>query len=152
PQDIRLKRETESAIVEAQRHILEAHAQRLSAEITESKKTGRKPNWVDEFQFEGDKVTSDDILSGRAPRPRVLDMFAGGGAIPLEALRLGCETYALDLNPVAHIIERNRSSSGEQAGALLAGALGVDGLGEILQSVFVLQAAGLHYGQNAFDE
>ncbi len=37
--------------------------------------------------------------------PRVLDPFAGGGAIPLEALRLGCETYALDLNPVAHIIQ-----------------------------------------------
>jgi putative DNA methylase len=32
-------------------------------------------------------------------------MFAGGGAIPLEALRLGCEASALDLNPVAHIIE-----------------------------------------------
>ena len=43
--------------------------------------------------------------TGRAPRPKVLDMFAGGGAIPLEALRLGCEAYALDLNPVAHIIE-----------------------------------------------
>ena len=40
-----------------------------------------------------------------APRPKVLDMFAGGGAIPLEALRLGCEAYALDLNPVAHIIQ-----------------------------------------------
>jgi putative DNA methylase len=35
----------------------------------------------------------------------VLDMFAGGGAIPLEALRLGCEAHALDLNPVAHIIQ-----------------------------------------------
>ena len=39
------------------------------------------------------------------PPPKVLDMFAGGGAIPLEALRLGCETYAVELNPVAHIIE-----------------------------------------------
>lgn len=39
------------------------------------------------------------------PPPKVLDMFAGGGAIPLEALRLGCETHAIDLNPVAHIIE-----------------------------------------------
>jgi putative DNA methylase len=39
---------------------------------------------------------------GRAPR--VLDPFAGGGAIPLEALRLGCETYALDYNPVAVLI------------------------------------------------
>lgn len=37
--------------------------------------------------------------------PKVLDMFAGGGAIPLEALRLGCESYAIDLNPVAHLIE-----------------------------------------------
>ena len=37
--------------------------------------------------------------------PKVLDMFAGGGAIPLEATRLGCETTALELNPVAHLIE-----------------------------------------------
>ena len=74
------------AIAEAQKHILEAHAERLSEET-------RKP------------VTVEDILEGRAPRPRVLDMFAGGGAIPLEALRLGCEAHALDLNPVAHIIE-----------------------------------------------
>jgi adenine-specific DNA methylase len=37
--------------------------------------------------------------------PTVLDPFAGGGAIPLEALRLGCEAHAIDLNPVAHLIE-----------------------------------------------
>ena len=37
--------------------------------------------------------------------PKVLDMFAGGGAIPLEASRLGCDSYALDYNPVAHLIE-----------------------------------------------
>jgi len=73
-------------IEEAQRHILEAHAERLTQET-------------------GKPVTVDDILDGRAPRPKVLDMFAGGGAIPLEALRLGCESHALDLNPVAHIIE-----------------------------------------------
>lgn len=36
--------------------------------------------------------------------PKVLAPFGGGGAIPLEALRLGCETYSLDLNPVAHLI------------------------------------------------
>ena len=40
---------------------------------------------------------------GRAPK--VLDPFAGGGAIPLEAARLGCESHALDYNPVAHLIE-----------------------------------------------
>ena len=33
--------------------------------------------------------------------PKVLDPFAGGGAIPLEAMRLGCEVTAADLNPVA---------------------------------------------------
>lgn len=38
--------------------------------------------------------------------PKVLDPFGGGGAIPLEALRLGCEVYSLDLNPVAHIIQK----------------------------------------------
>ena len=75
-----------SVIAEAQRHILEAHAERLTQET-------------------GKKVTVEDIVEGRAPRPKVLDMFAGGGAIPLEALRLGCDAYALDLNPVAHIIE-----------------------------------------------
>lgn len=39
---------------------------------------------------------------GRAPR--VLDPFAGGGAIPLEAMRLGCETTAIDINPVAWFV------------------------------------------------
>ncbi|UKL14275.1 DUF1156 domain-containing protein [Dissulfurimicrobium hydrothermale] len=78
-----------AVIKEAQRHILEAHAERL----TKERGTGFQP------------VTVEDIEAGKMPAPRVLDMFAGGGAIPLEALRLGCEAYALDLNPVAHIIE-----------------------------------------------
>jgi putative DNA methylase len=73
-------------IAEARQHILEAHAARLSEET-------------------GQPVTAADIEAGRAARPRVLDMFAGGGAIPLEALRLGCEAYALELNPVAHLVE-----------------------------------------------
>lgn len=36
--------------------------------------------------------------------PKVLDPFAGGGAIPLEAIRLGCEATAIDINPVAWFI------------------------------------------------
>ena len=36
--------------------------------------------------------------------PLVVDPFAGGGSIPLEALRLGCEAFASDLNPVARLI------------------------------------------------
>jgi len=39
---------------------------------------------------------------GRAPR--VLDPFSGGGAIPLEAMRMGCEAVAVDINPVAWLI------------------------------------------------
>ena len=78
-------------LAEAQRHILEAHAERLTGE------TGRK-------------VTVEDIMEGRALRPKVPDMFAGGGAIPLEALRLGCEAYALDLNvaPGCSVAPRRR--------------------------------------------
>ena len=37
-------------------------------------------------------------------KPRVLDPFAGGGAVPLEALRLGCDVTASDINPVAWFI------------------------------------------------
>jgi putative DNA methylase len=71
----------------ARKDILEAHAERLSEET-------------------GKTVTVEDIEAGRAPRPRVLDPFAGGGSYPLEALRLGCETYANDYNPVAVLIEK----------------------------------------------
>ena len=39
-----------------------------------------------------------------AEPPLVVDPFAGGGSIPLEALRLGCEAFASDLNPVACLI------------------------------------------------
>ena len=35
---------------------------------------------------------------------KLLDPFAGGGAIPLEAMRLGCEVTAVDINPVAWFI------------------------------------------------
>jgi adenine-specific DNA methylase len=41
---------------------------------------------------------------GRAPR--VLDPFAGGGAIPLEAMRLGCDVTAMDISPVAWFLLR----------------------------------------------
>ena len=71
----------------ARKAILEAHAARLSEET-------------------GKTVTVADIEAGKYPRPRVLDPFAGGGSYPLEALRLGCEAYANDYNPVAVLIEK----------------------------------------------
>ncbi len=38
--------------------------------------------------------------------PKILDPFGGGGAIPLESLRLGLPTYSGDLNPVAVLVQR----------------------------------------------
>jgi putative DNA methylase len=55
-------------------------------------------------QIEKARERIREAFGGRAPR--VLDPFAGGGAIPLEALRLGCETYALDYNPVAVLLNK----------------------------------------------
>lgn len=42
---------------------------------------------------------------GVVDAPKTLDPFSGGGALPLEAERLGAEVFATDLNPVAHLIE-----------------------------------------------
>ena len=36
--------------------------------------------------------------------PRVGDAFCGGGSVPFEAARLGCEAYGADLNPVAALL------------------------------------------------
>ena len=76
---------------------------------TEPKSGGRKK--ID--QYRGDVAFRESELAwfreeikkaygGRAPR--VLDPFAGGGAIPLEAMRLGGEATAVDINPVAWFI------------------------------------------------
>lgn len=46
------------------------------------------------------------LNSNDGVEPAVLDPFAGGGAIPLEAQRLGCEAHASDLNPLAVIINK----------------------------------------------
>ncbi|AIH03987.1 DUF1156 domain-containing protein [Thermodesulfobacterium commune] len=47
----------------------------------------------------------EEILKANGGKPpKVIDPFSGGGSIPLEVLRLGCETYANDLNPVAVLI------------------------------------------------
>ena len=59
---------------------------------------GRENN--EELQWFRDEV--GNAYGGRAPR--VLDPFAGGGAIALEAMRLGCDVTAMDINPVAWFI------------------------------------------------
>jgi putative DNA methylase len=49
----------------------------------------------------------DEILKSTSGNPPpILDPFAGGGSIPLEAQRLGLEAHASDLNPVAVLINK----------------------------------------------
>ena len=44
------------------------------------------------------------LLSNNGKVPKILDPFAGGGSIPLEAIKIGCDTFASDYNPVSTLI------------------------------------------------
>jgi adenine-specific DNA methylase len=67
---------------------------RLIVAALPNKAPQERPDVIEEMRRRV-RATFDD----RAPR--VLDPFAGGGSLALEAARLGCETHALDLNPNA---------------------------------------------------
>ena len=60
----------------------------------------RKGRWLNKLRIARELIQV--AYNGRLPK--VMDMFAGGGAIPLEAMRLGCEVTANDYNPVAWFI------------------------------------------------
>lgn len=53
-----------------------------------------------------DAAKAEIMKSTNGNPPAILDPFAGGGAIPLEAQRLGLEAHAHDLNPVAVMINK----------------------------------------------
>lgn len=53
-----------------------------------------------------ERARGDILKANNSIPPKVLDPFGGGGSIPLEALRLGCEVYTGDLNPVAVLIQK----------------------------------------------
>lgn len=61
-------------------------------------------NLNDEDLF--DQVRAEIMRSTDGNPPAILDPFAGGGTIPLEAQRLGLEAHASDLNPVAVLINK----------------------------------------------
>lgn len=58
---------------------------------------GREREHPETMQWFRDRIR--EAFGGRPPK--VLDPFSGGGAIPLEAMRLGCDVTAVDINPVA---------------------------------------------------
>ena len=57
----------------------------------------QKGRWLNKLRIARELIQ----LAYNGCSPKVMDMFAGGGAIPLEAMRLGCEVIANDYNPVA---------------------------------------------------
>jgi adenine-specific DNA methylase len=70
-------------------------------------------DWVlstNQFLLEASRAltqSAHEELGGEAgSRPLVVDPFAGGGSIPLEALRVGADTFASDLNPVAVLLNK----------------------------------------------
>ena len=101
---------------EQRKAILERMAGRVSEKIERKRVNGRVVEKVKEETIGGvlhwGRENSPDLqwfreeirkaYGGRAPK--VLDPFAGGGAIPLEAMRLGCDVTAMDINPVAWFI------------------------------------------------
>ena len=60
----------------------------------------KKGRWLNKLQIARELI----LMAYDGHPPKVMDMFAGGGAIPLEAMRLGCEVTASDYNPVAWFI------------------------------------------------
>ncbi len=75
-----------------------------------------KPAWLDAGRALVKAAHGEDP-------PLVVDPFAGGGSIPLEALRLGCEAFASDLNPVACLILKVMLEDIPRHGPGLAGEL-----------------------------
>jgi adenine-specific DNA methylase len=66
--------------------------------------------------------TAHESLGGAVgTRPLIVDPFAGGGAIPLEALRAGADAFASDLNPVAVLLNKVALEYIPSGGLALAG-------------------------------
>jgi len=53
-----------------------------------------------------DEALNEIQISTGGNPPAIMDLFAGGGSIPLEAQRLGLDTFAYDLNPIPLLINK----------------------------------------------
>ena len=63
-------------------------------------KKDQKGRWINKLRIARELI----LMAYDGHPPKVMDMFAGGGTILLEAMRLGCEVTAIDYNPVAWFI------------------------------------------------
>ncbi len=73
--------------------------------VLESARAEIRRSWREICELNKDHPQAADLFNP-GKLPALHDPFAGGGAIPLEAQRLGLETYASDLNPVAVLINK----------------------------------------------
>ena len=64
-----------------------------------------RKSWIETCELNKDHPEAKELFNPNK-LPGLHDPFAGGGAIPLEAQRLGLEAYASDLNPVAVLINK----------------------------------------------
>ena len=64
-----------------------------------------KNSWLETCELNRSHPDAVELFDPNSP-PSFHDPFAGGGAIPLEAQRLGLKSYATDLNPVAVVINK----------------------------------------------
>lgn len=98
------------------RHVLGIHGDPVAAKkaMDKAKRTGIRidnPYGYDRaFQYSPSEKEEfwllDETQKLGIDKPTVLDPTAGGGAIPFEALRLGCHTLANDINPVAVLVQK----------------------------------------------
>ncbi len=72
-----------------------------TVEVVKERTEGGVLRWGNENSPDMDWFREEIKKAYGGQAPKVLDPFAGGGAIPLEAMRLGCEATAIDINPVA---------------------------------------------------
>lgn len=86
-----------AALIPAPKNIMEWKTKKQFIIDLSKWENSLNPNIIEEAR-------KDILKANDGKKPKVLDPFAGGGAIPLEALRLGCETYAGEYNPVAVLI------------------------------------------------
>ena len=74
-------------------------------EVLERARAEIRRSWREVCELNKDHPQAAELFNPDKP-PAFHDPFAGGGAIPLEAQRLGLESYASDLNPVAVLINK----------------------------------------------
>lgn len=73
--------------------------------VLEAARAEIRRSWREVCELNRDHPQAADLFNPDK-LPALHDPFAGGGAIPLEAQRLGLEAYASDLNPVAVLINK----------------------------------------------